>query len=363
MLSVHSCFTCVISSQWLTGIFISTYLYLGAMSRVTLLPEQSIGRFQDTLADEIRGFFSPGNRIAVKVHFGEPGNRYALSPDFLHATVRTLQSLDVSPFLFDSPVAYNSPRNSVEGYLKTLKNKNITKITMGCPVIISNQATTVDTNKLKYSICTEPIRAEGVLVLSHVKGHICTGFGGALKNIGMGGMAKNTKRSIHQGGEPRYSGDCCECGACITSCPLGNIRLFEGRPYFDKNWCCGCSTCVSVCEYGCIEPKNEVFDRALVTGVRLALERYRNVFYVNVVRDVMCLCDCVANPGRRLAKNVGVLFGTDIVAVEKASLDCVTSTMGRDVFEEEHHKSPAVHIKEAEAQGLGSTLYELMTAI
>ena len=330
------------------------------MNWIFLLPKEQIDRYREILVKEVKDIFLPGEMIGVKVHFGEPGNRYALSPNFLIETVTTLKSLGVKPFLFDSPVMYKSRRNSVEGYKKYLNEKGITDELMGCPVIISDEGITARTERMEYSICRDLVDADGVLVLSHVKGHTCTGFGGAIKNIGMGGMSKETKKRIHRGAEPVYKGGCQECGECIKNCPLGNIGLENGRPYFDRNWCCGCSTCVYVCEHGCIDPKMEVFDVSLVSGVKLALERYKKVFYVNSLMNITRLCDCVADPGPRLAEDIGILFGNDIVAIEKASLDLVIKKMGHDVFKDEHHKSPLVHIMEAEAQEMGSTSYELV---
>ena len=90
------------------------------------------------------------------------------------------------------------------------------------------------------------------------------------------------------------------------------------------------------------------------------VRRFRmSMTYVNVIKDVMKLCDCASDAGPRIADDVGIVFGTDIVAIEKASLDLVIEKEGFDVFEKAHHKSPLFHIQEAEKQGLGSMEYEL----
>lgn len=329
------------------------------MTRIAFLPIEREDEFENTLAKELASFLPPGATICIKLHFGEPGNKYALSIDTMKAAVSACKSLDLKPFLFDSPVMYTSPRGTIEGYYKHLEEKGITEETMGCPVIISDEHVSAEDNGREWQICKHLVDADGVLILSHLKGHLCSGFGGAIKNIGMGGMSKATKTAIHKGAEPKYVEGCQECNLCVESCPLDNVRLADGRPHFDANWCCGCSNCVIVCEHDAIKPKVEIFDKALVTATRLGLELYKKIFYVNVIKDVMKLCDCASDPGPRIADDIGIVFGTDIVAIEKASLDLVIEKAGSDVFLKAHHKSPLLHIREAERQGLGSMEYEL----
>jgi uncharacterized Fe-S center protein len=329
------------------------------MKKITFLSKGDIYSFSEILSQNIKDFYPPGSRIGVKVHFGEPGNCFALTPAFIKQTVQGLKNVGLHPFLFDSPVSYTSPRNTVNGYRQVIKEKGITQESMGCPIIISDEGITAIFNNLEYSICKPLLNSDGILVLTHVKGHTCTGFGGSIKNIGMGGMSKKTKKMIHDSGKPRYQEGCTECKECVINCPLGNIRLKDKRPYFDQSWCCGCSNCVYVCKNRCITPQKEVFDQGLVAGVKLALDRYPRVFYVNVLMNIMRLCDCVSNPGPSLARDIGILFGDDLVAIEKASLDMIIKDMGEDVFLKEHKKSPLVHIKIAEDLGLGHLEYTL----
>lgn len=329
------------------------------MNQIFFLSKDDIHSFSQILTNNIKNFYPPGSKIGVKVHFGEPGNPFVLTPSFIKQTVQSLQHIGLHPFLFDSPVSYNSPRNSAEGYHQIIKEKGITQENMGCPIIISDESITTSFNNIEYSICKHLIDTDGVLVLTHVKGHTCTGFGGAIKNIGMGGMSKQTKKRIHDYGKPHYKEGCIGCKECVINCPLGHINLKDNRPYFDQNWCCGCSNCVYSCKSGCIVPQKEVFDKALVAGVKLALDRYPRVFYVNVIMNIMRLCDCVSNPGPQLARDIGILFGDDIVAIEKASLDLIIKDMGEDVFLKEHKKSPLVHIKLAANLGLGYLNYTL----
>ncbi|MFH1399564.1 MAG: DUF362 domain-containing protein [Candidatus Woesearchaeota archaeon] len=308
----------------------------------------------DVLQQELKHVFSKGEPIAVKLHFGEPGNKTAVSPMLVKMVVDVLKAIGCKPFLFDSLVMYSSPRNNVEGYKKVAKERGF--YDLGCPVVITDDFIEVKGKDLVFQVCKPLAEAEGVLVLSHVKGHICTGFGGAIKNLGMGAVTKKTKADIHTGGEPIYDSGCTLCGACAEHCPNDNVR-FDGQPFFDKNWCCGCSNCSIFCPHGSTVVKVDTFDYSLAEGAQAALSKFKKVYFVNVAKDITKLCDCVSDPGKPIMDDIGFILGKDIVAVEKATHDLIVEKAGRDIFEEIHHKSPLVHIKEAEKLGMGNLRY------
>ena len=138
--------------------------------------------------------------------------------------MRVLKDIGTKPFLFDSPVVYTSPRDSEMGYLKAAADMGFSEENVGCAVVISNESIKVKGKHVVYEVCKTLTDADGVLVLSHVKGHECCGFGGAIKNLGMGAQSKETKGKIHEGGEPVYVGGCTLCGECAKNCPENNIR-------------------------------------------------------------------------------------------------------------------------------------------
>ena len=102
-----------------------------------------------------------------------------------------------------------------------------------------------------------------MLVLSHVKGHSCSGMGGAIKHLGMGAVTKKSKGDIHQGGQPKFVKDCEGCGACVKVCPGSAIEVKDGKAIIDFSLCWGCSTCVINCPYKSLEPKVGYFDNLL----------------------------------------------------------------------------------------------------
>ncbi len=333
------------------------------MASVYFAPAPQI-EFQEKLASELKKLIRPNSTVAIKLHMGEPGNKYFLKPEFTKKIMNIVKELGGKPFLFDSPVVYNSPRNNPKGYLAVAAKQGYTEKNIGCPIIVSDDFVSVKLKEVpfEFEVCKKLADADFVLVLSHVKGHYCSGFGAAIKNLGMGAVTKKTKEKIHAGGEPVFSGNCVLCGNCVKACPLDNIRLDkkQKRPFFDKTWCSGCSNCALVCEEEAIKPKINTFDFLLSACAKAARSKFRNYYFVNVILDVAQKCDCCSDAGPIIAKDVGVLFGKDIVAVDKASLDLVIKQEGKDPFLEYNKKSPLVHIKGAEKLGIGSTKYELI---
>ncbi len=300
------------------------------------------------LEKELSSVFSEGDSILIKLHMGEPGNRTHIKAELAKKVIDVLGSLGCKPFLFDSPVVYSSPRNNEAGYLESAARNGFTQESLGAPIVISNRSETFRGEYMAYEVCSEPIEADGVLLLSHFKGHICSGMGGAIKNVGMGCMSKSTKGAIHTGAEPVYGDGCTECGVCVKNCPTDNIRLEKGRPFFDATWCPGCSNCVIVCPENCISPKTEKFDLLLAEAATIAFEKFGKSYAINVMQNMTQLCDCVADAGPILADDSGFVCGADMVSVDIASLDILKRETGSDDrFAEYNKKSSYPHVEEA----------------
>ncbi|MBW2971281.1 DUF362 domain-containing protein [Candidatus Woesearchaeota archaeon] len=329
------------------------------MNNVVFIEDEK--KLQSVLKNQLidAGFVKPGDRIAVKMHFGEPGNKTALKPPVVKKVVNALKELGAKPFLFDSLVVYHSPRNNVEGHLEVAAKQGFTEESMGCEIVVSDEHI-VKRGIINYEICKELVDADGVLVLTHLKGHICTGFGGAIKNLGMGAVSRATKNAIHKGGEPEYVEGCTLCNVCSARCPVDNIRYDDSRPHYDKNWCCGCSNCVIFCPEKASKTKVESFDLLLSEAAAFALKNFKKAYHVNVLKNITRKCDCESNPGEIVVPDIGILMGQDLISVEKASHDLVIEKAGKDVFREIHGKSPLVHIKIAQKLGIGSMDYKLV---
>jgi len=158
-------------------------------------------KFLLKLKQELRERFKDCDKIAIKLHFGEPGNKTAFKPEDIKPITDILNELDINFFLFDSLVTYSGPRNNSDSYKNFVIKKGWDKLG---EIRINDEHISVKGENLTYEVCKELVDADAVLVVSHVKGHVCTGFGGAIKNLGMGALTKKTKSDIHYGGEPVF---------------------------------------------------------------------------------------------------------------------------------------------------------------
>jgi len=198
-------------------------------------------------------------------------------------------------------------------------------------------------------------------VLTHFKGHACCGIGGSIKNLGMGALTKESKGEIHAGSKPELGGECMKCRKCLEVCPVGCIRYDEAGPVFDLNACYGCSKCIQNCPQACLKPKVAEFDALLADGASAAYSRFRKSYCVNVLRNIMNRCDCQTSQLERVADDIGIMIGRDIVAIDKASLELVNEKVGRKVFDAVWHKDSELQIREAENLGLGSMAHTIIS--
>jgi uncharacterized Fe-S center protein len=330
------------------------------MEEIIFIDKEKEEILSETLKQELSSVFKDNDKIAIKLHMGEKGNNYYLKPDFVKIVVDILKELGCKPFLFDSPVIYPGGRDTIEKYYKTASEHGFTEENIGCEIIISNEFEVIKTEHLNVEVCKPLIEVDGLLVLSHVKGHMCSGFGASIKNLGMGGMTIKTKTDIHNFSNPMFVGDCTGCGTCVKICPVKTISLKDNKAVFNLNGCWGCGLCINACPSNVLKPKIAKFDRLIAEGASAVLKNVNRVYCVNVLKDITKLCDCASNPEGIVLDDIGILLGRNIVAIEKASFDLINKKAGKDLFKEIHKKSPLEHIKEAESLGLGSLEYELI---
>jgi hypothetical protein len=208
---------------------------------------------------------------------------------------------------------------------------------------------------MSYQVCKELTDADAVLTITHVKGHVCTGFGGAIKNLGMGALTAKTKRDIHSGGEPVLLDGCTACKTCERMCPINGIKVTD-KPNFTK--CFGCSNCIYHCPFNALKPKVNYFDVLLAEGAYAASSNFKKQFYISYLVNITKKCDCEKNSGEIISENSGYLFGKDGVAIDKASYDILTKE--EQVFLKHNKKKGTEQIKAAESLGMGTQDYELI---
>lgn len=311
--------------------------------------------FLTNLKEKLKQEFKDCKTIAIKIHFGEPGNKTAFTPEQIKPIANILEQLNINFFLYDSPVAYNSPRNTPEGHKKVAISKGWDKLG---EIRTNDDYLTIKGNSMSYEVCQELIKADAVLVISHIKGHICSGFGGAIKNLGMGALTKKTKGDIHSGGKPILLDGCTQCKTCEKMCPIKGITVTD-KPNF--NTCYGCSNCIYVCPAKVLKPKVNYFDVLLAEGAYAAESNFKKVYYISYIVNISKECDCGKDGKEIISQEEGYLFGENGVAIDKAAYDLLTKE--EPIFLKHNQKKGNEQIKAAEECGMGTQEYELINVM
>jgi len=279
--------------------------------------------------------FNEQDFVAIKMHFGEPGNMTFLSPLYVAKVVKILLQQKQRPFLTDGNTLYYGKRSNAVDHLLAAHRHGFTPYTVGAPVIIADGlngrdhvSVPIDGKHFKeVKIGTAAAQADGMVSLAHVKGHMLSGFGGTLKNIGMGLGSRAGKQQMHADFKPRLNPDKCQkCLRCGKYCPEGAISLQGDVMVIDEDKCVGCGECVQNCYNQAIDiiwkTDNETFQEKMVEYFWGAVKG-KPTAYINFVIDVSPDCDCLDYNAGAIVPDVGILASLDPIALEKASVDLI----------------------------------------
>jgi len=298
-----------------------------------------------------------GVRVPVKLHMGEPGNRYYISPSIVKLIIGRLKDIGAEPFLFDTTVAYSGLRSTTHGYKRVAYRHGFGQDDMGCEVVIGEEGVKVVECGHSFEVAKEVYESTHLAVVSHVKGHIQAGFGGAIKNLGMGGVTKGTKRMIHRMSIPRLSVEKCDlCGSCAEVCPSHALTVDLDWRY-DSIACEGCGKCVSACSSGALSYEIMDFQKGLALSAK-ACVRGKRVLYINALVNITRSCDCDPHPDPIICPDIGYLASNELAAIDRVSLELINEVKPR-VFEELNRVDPSKQVRYAQEIGLGGP-YELV---
>jgi len=300
-----------------------------------------------------------GKPVPVKLHMGEMKNKYFLKPEFVKLVVDELKKVEADPYLFDTTVAYPGLRHYVSGYQQLARIHGFTMKKVGCDVIIDDSGIPITVENRDYEVAWHLANSTHIFAITHVKGHVAIGMGGAIKNFGMGGVTKETKRRMHHGSRPIYQKDkCTYCGVCAELCPFQAINVRKDKWKQNMRSCFGCGVCVDACKEHALTNKDADIQYVLACAAKACLQD-KNVLYINELKRISKSCDCDPFAGSVICPDIGYLVSDDPVAIDKASLDLIHDVKP-DVFEKENHISPLKQIKFGEELGLGSSSYKLI---
>jgi len=325
--------------------------------------------------------------VAIKMHFGEPGNLAFLRPNWAKTVADFVKERGGKPFLTDCNTLYVGGRKNGLDHLDTAMLNGFNPMTTGCQVIIAdgikgNDEVEVPVEGGEYvknaKIGRAVMDADVFISLTHFKGHESAGFGGALKNIGMGCGSRAGKMEQHNAGKPHVvQKHCVGCKLCTKICAHDAISVQNRKAAIDHSKCVGCGRCIAVCARNAItvnfdeshtnlSRKMSEYAKAVVDG--------RPCFHISLIIDVSPNCDCRAENDAAIVPNVGMFASFDPVALDMACVDAVnTQPILRgsaadigDCHDQDHFH--CIHpdtdwmscLEHAEKLGLGTREYELI---
>ena len=300
-----------------------------------------------------------GKKVPLKLHMGENKNPYFVKPELVKLAVDELKKVHADPFLFDTTVAYHGARYTKTKYLTLANLHGFTMKNVGCDVVIDDSGVSTVVEGRTFEVADHLKDATHIFALSHVKGHIQSGMGGAIKNFGMGGVTKETKIRIHDSSYPVYQKYACTyCGVCAEVCPFHAIKVNEESKDYNEKACFGCGACVDACPSKALQYQDAALQFLLACSAKACVQG-KNVLYLNELKRIAKGCDCDPNAGPIICPDIGYLVSDDPVAIDKASLDRINNVK-ENVFEKVNKVNPLKQIKYGEQIGLGSASYQLI---
>jgi uncharacterized Fe-S center protein len=295
--------------------------------------------------------FQAGQRVGIKVHWGERGNQGYLHPRFAREIVNWLAGAGIKPFVFDTTVLYSGGRRTGADSLKTATDHGFTEAYLGCPVVIGDGLDGRHVVEIKGAGRHFPAvqaaavlnEADGFVIFSHFKGHMESSFGGAIKNISMGMASRAQKQRMHADAHPVLNPKKCNrCGLCSEVCPTGAATLPEGSgPFYNLADCIGCSQCIALCPQTALkifwDTDIKAFQERLVeTAAAIWKKIGDKTVVINALLKIVAECDCMSGNYPVIAGDAGFMAGRHPVAVDEASIGLI----GAEPFDRAHAHIP-----------------------
>lgn len=331
--------------------------------------------------------------VAIKIHFGEPGNLAYIRPNYAARMATLLRSLGAKPFLTDCNTLYSGRRSNAVDHLESAMENGFNPISAKCEVIIADGLKGTDYREIEINgeYCKAPkigaaiVDADIVLTMNHFKGHEQTGFGGALKNLGMGCASVGGKLELHSASQPIVDRENCKsCNICVKHCAHDAIHL-DGNTLaaIDYEKCVGCGQCVALCQYdAAVMGDGDTSERLnyKIAEYSKAVLLDKPNFHISFIMNVSPECDCWNHNDAAIVPDLGIAASFDPVALDKACADIVINApileTGNRLSDSPHHdhlegcdKFHIMHpetnwqagLEHAEKIGLGTQEYELIT--
>jgi len=314
------------------------------------------------------------DKVGLKMHFGEAGNINFVRPAHVRIICDEVKRKGALITLADANTLYRGRRLNAEEHLALAREHGFTKKAVGLDVFIPDDKKEADIAAVKINqkhiqtakVARLFIDADAIVSIGHFKGHGLTGFGGAIKNIGMGCATRDGKLAQHCDAAPMFYQDKCNgCGECAIVCPVEAITIENEKAVMDRSKCIGCASCVAACPNMAIfidfEAGNAVQEKMAEYALAVLGNKKEKACFLNFALRISQECDCWSYKNPRIAPDVGIFASLDPVAIDKASFDLVNQASGKDVFKQAHPKEDGIiQLRHAQDIGLGSMEYDLI---
>jgi hypothetical protein len=344
------------------------------------------------IAAGIKKMDMEGKFVAIKMHFGELGNMAFLRPQYAKVIADLVKEQGGFPFLTDCNTLYPGSRKHALEHMDCANLNGFNTVTTGCQIIIADGLRGTDEVEVPVKngeyvkaakIGRALMDADIVISLTHFKGHEVTGFGGAIKNIGMGGGSRAGKMEQHSSGKVSVNEELCRgCRRCAKECGSNAISYEGNKAHVNQDICKGCGRCIGACSFDAISndqwDAGDRLDRKMAEYAQ-AICQDRPCFHVSLAMDISPNCDCHGDNDAPILPNIGMFASFDPVAIDQACVDACqkatplpNSQLGDNLAKPDWHhhhdhfmdSNPNVHWKEtlehAEKIGMGSREYELL---
>jgi len=274
--------------------------------------------------------------VAIKIHFGEPGNLAYIRPNYAARVVKVIKELGGKPFLTDANTLYSGRRANAVDHLEAAMENGFNPLAVGCNVIIADGLKGTDYKEVEVNmkhcktakIGTAIADADVIISMNHFKGHEMTGFGGAIKNLGMGCGSRGGKLEMHSASQPKINEKkCSSCRQCVKNCAHEAVAFNnEKKAVIDYDKCVGCGQCVAVCLFNAAQVIwNESADTAneKIAEYTYAVLKDKESFHINFIMNISPNCDCWSSNDMAIVPDIGIAASFDPIALDMASVDMV----------------------------------------
>lgn len=322
---------------------------------------------------DLPDFVQPRDMVAVKTHFGEAGTRGFVRPPVMAVLASAVRRRQGIPFLTETSTLYRGRRSNAVDHLDLAREHGFTPEVTGMQIIMADGllgdeeiAVPIRGSHFReVSIAAQVVKSQCLLLVSHFTGHIAAGFGGALKNLGMGCSSRRGKLIQHSTAKPGIrASKCTACGECVRWCPQDAITLVEGHAVIDDSRCIGCGECLAVCRFDAVtynwkETYTNLQEKIVEHAMGAVAGKEHKLLCFNFLTRITRDCDCQKGYDP-VSPDIGILVSTDPVALDAASLDLLEAETGKTIRELAHDIPSRAQLEHARKLGFGSLEYELV---